>query len=58
MLKMLQDVRESLLPPTPGSNPQFTDHALQLTTAVMRVEVMRADISFHPGEREAVPTAT
>jgi uncharacterized tellurite resistance protein B-like protein len=57
MLKILQDLLDSLLPPTPGSDPQSAEHALQLATAVMLVEVMRADISFHPGEREAVLAA-
>jgi uncharacterized tellurite resistance protein B-like protein len=54
MLKTLKDLFDSLLPPTPEADPQATEHALQLATAVMLVEVMRADSSFHPGEREAV----
>ncbi len=57
MLKTLKDLFDSLLPPTPGSDPQASEHALQLATAVMLVEVMRADTSFHPGEREAVMAA-
>jgi uncharacterized tellurite resistance protein B-like protein len=57
MLKTLKDLFDSLLPPAPGSDPQATEHALQLATAVMLVEVMRADTSFHPGEREAVLAA-
>ena len=57
MLKTLKDLFDSLLPPTPGSQPQASEHALQLATAVMLVEVMRADATFHPGEREAVLAA-
>lgn len=57
MLKTLKDLFDSLLPPAPGSDPQASEHALQLATAVMLVEVMRADTSFHPGEREAVMAA-
>ncbi len=57
MLKTLKDLFDSLLPPAPGSDPQDAEHALQLATAVMLVEVMRADTSFHPGEREAVLAA-
>jgi uncharacterized tellurite resistance protein B-like protein len=57
MLKTLKDLFDSLLPPAPGSDPQAAEHALQLATAVMLVEVMRADTSFHPGEREAVLAA-
>jgi uncharacterized tellurite resistance protein B-like protein len=57
MLKTLKDLFDSLLPPAPGSDPQAAEHALQLATAVMLVEVMRADTSFHAGEREAVMAA-
>ena len=54
MLQTLKDLIDRLLPPAPGTDPQAADHLLQLATAVMLVEVMRADTSFHPGEREAV----
>ena len=57
MLKTLKDLFDSLLPPPPGVEAQAAEHALQLATAVMLVEVMRADTSFHPGEREAVRAA-
>lgn len=57
MLKTLKDLFDCLLPPTPGSDPRSEDHALQLATAVMLVEVMRADASFHAAEREAVLAA-
>jgi len=57
MLKTLKDLFDSLLPPVPGTPPQGDDHALKLATAVMLVEVMRADTTFHAGEREAVLAA-
>jgi uncharacterized tellurite resistance protein B-like protein len=57
MLKSLKDLFDSLVPPAPQADPQSADHLLQLATAVMLVEVMRADASFHPGEREAVLAA-
>jgi len=57
MLQTLRDLFESLRPPPPDADPQAAEHALQLATAVMLVEVMRADTTFHPGEREAVQRA-
>lgn len=57
LLKTLKDLFDSLLPPAPGSDARAEEHALQLATAVMLVEVMRADTTFHAGEREAVLAA-
>jgi uncharacterized tellurite resistance protein B-like protein len=57
MLRTLQDLLDRLLPPDPTADPRAAEHALQLATAVMLVEVMRADTSFHAGEREAVLAA-
>jgi uncharacterized tellurite resistance protein B-like protein len=57
ILKTLKDLFDSLLPPAPGTDPKSAEHAMQLATAVMLVEVMRADTSFHQGEREAVLVA-
>ncbi|HYJ96800.1 MAG TPA: TerB family tellurite resistance protein [Burkholderiaceae bacterium] len=57
VLKTLKDLFDSLMPPPQGSDAQAGEHALQLATAVMLVEVMRADASFHDGEREAVRAA-
>jgi uncharacterized tellurite resistance protein B-like protein len=57
MLKTLKDLFDTLLPPAPAADPRAGEHALQLATAVMLVEVMRADTSFHPGERTAVLAA-
>ena len=57
MLKTLKDLFDSLLLPPAGAAPQAAEHTLQLATAVVLVEVMRADTTFHPGEREAVQVA-
>ena len=57
MLKSFKELFDNLLPAAAGSDPQATEHALQLATAVMLVEVMRADASFHAGERAAVLAA-
>jgi uncharacterized tellurite resistance protein B-like protein len=57
MLKTLKDLFDSLAPPAAGADRQAEEHALQLATAVMLAEVMRADSSFHPDERLAVLAA-
>lgn len=57
MLKTLKDLFDSLRPAPPGADERGAEHLLQLATAVMLVEVMRADTSFHAGEREAVHAA-
>ena len=57
MLQTLKDLFGSLLPPATTAPPQAQEHVLQLATAVMLVEVMRADATFHAGEREAVLAA-
>jgi uncharacterized tellurite resistance protein B-like protein len=57
MLSALKNLLDSLLPPEPDSSPQRAEHALQLATAVMLVEVMRADGELHAGELEAVRVA-
>ena len=57
MLKTLKDLFDSLLPPARGTPPQAAEHTLQLATAVLLVEVMRADASFHDAERNAVLAA-
>jgi len=56
VLKSLKDLFDGLRP-APGNDTQASEHALQLATAVMLVEVMRADATFHDGEREAVRAA-
>ncbi len=57
MLRSLMDLLERLAPPSATDDPRDAEHLLQLATAVMLVEVMRADASFHAGEREAVLAA-
>lgn len=57
MLKSLKDLFDSLLPPAPGTDPASEAHALQLATAVMLVEVMRADPELHDAERVQVLAA-
>ncbi len=57
MLRTLKDLFDSLNPLTATADPRAEEHALQLATAVMLVEVMRSDASFHAGEREAVLAA-
>lgn len=54
MFKTLKDLFDGLSPSAAGRDAATDEHALQLATAVMLVEVMRADMSFHAGEREAV----
>jgi uncharacterized tellurite resistance protein B-like protein len=53
----LKDLFDSLLPPSPEADAEAAERALQLATAVMLVEVMRADASFRPSERETVRAA-
>lgn len=52
---MLNKLTKLLFPAAPDAPPApADDHALKLATAVMLVEVMRADATFHDGERDAV----
>lgn len=57
MLKHLKDLFGRLTPSAVGDDARGAEHTLRLATAVMLVEVMRADASFHDGEREAVLAA-
>jgi uncharacterized tellurite resistance protein B-like protein len=56
MLRALRDLFDSLAAPASGS-PQDEEHQLQLATAVLLVEVMRAESTVRPAEREAVLAA-
>ncbi len=57
MLQTLKDLFDSLRPTSADADSATTEHALQLATAVMLVEVMRADATFRPEERTAVLAA-
>lgn len=57
MLRSLKDLFDRLAPPNDQADPREAEHLLQLATAVMLVEVMRADASFHDDERSAVLAA-
>jgi len=57
MLQTLRDLFDSLQPPASTDDASSVEHALQLATAVMLVEVMRADATFHASERAAVLAA-
>jgi uncharacterized tellurite resistance protein B-like protein len=56
MFRALQDLFNAFSP-APAASPAQEEHALQLATAVLLVEVMRADPDVRPGEREAVMAA-
>ena len=53
MLRTLKDLLNTFTAPA-GESPQPQDHALKLATAVLLVEVMRADPASHVEERQAV----
>ena len=57
MLKTLRDLFDGLRAPPPGAGSSAHEHTLQLATAVMLVEVMRADATFEPSERAVVRRA-
>ena len=56
MLRTLQNLLATLQPPPAGAAAD-DEHLLQLATAVMLVEVMRSDATFHDDERRAVLAA-
>ncbi len=56
MLKNLKELFDQLIAPAVES-PQAGEHALQLATAVLLVEVMRADPEMTDAEREVVGDA-
>jgi uncharacterized tellurite resistance protein B-like protein len=57
MLKTLKDLFDQLTAPPAGQSPAEQAHALQLATAVLLVEVMRAEPTLQPSERDAVLAA-
>ncbi len=54
MLRTLKDLFAALTPPSPAASAQAAEHTLQLATAVMLIEVMRADTTIGDAERRAV----
>lgn len=57
MLRTLHNLLAALQPPPPSAAAADDEHLLQLATAVMLVEVMRSDATFHDDERLAVLAA-
>ena len=57
MLKSLKDLFDALRPAERAASGATPEHLLQLATAVLLVEVMRADTAFEPAERRAVVQA-
>ena len=57
MIRTLQNLLAALQPLPPGAVEADDEHLLQLATAVMLVEVMRSDATFHDDERIAVLAA-
>jgi uncharacterized tellurite resistance protein B-like protein len=55
MFKSLKDLLDGLL--APAAAPADEEHALQLATAVLLVEVLRADLQARPEETAAVVAA-
>jgi len=54
MLRTLRELFGQLQPPSPAASADAIEHTLQLATAVMLIEVMRADARFDNTERRAV----
>jgi uncharacterized tellurite resistance protein B-like protein len=54
MLRTLRELFGVLQPPAPAASAHAVEHTLQLATAVMLIEVMRADAHFDGTERRAV----
>ncbi len=57
MFNTLSQLLAALKPPAPGATAADEEHLLRLATAVMLVEVMRSDATFHDDERLAVLAA-
>jgi uncharacterized tellurite resistance protein B-like protein len=57
MLRTLKELFGALMPPAAAAPAATVEHTLQLATAVMLIEVMRADTHFDAAERRAVVDA-
>lgn len=54
MLRTLKDLFDTFTAPAAAQSPVDSEHALQLATAVLLVEVMRADPAIDAAERATV----
>jgi uncharacterized tellurite resistance protein B-like protein len=54
MLRTLNELLRNLIEPQPSGETAPSEHALQLATAVLLVEVMRTDTRIAPEERNTV----
>lgn len=57
MLRTLSDLFDTFRPARRDATPAATEHSLQLATAVLLVEVLRADTAEHGLEKPAVLAA-
>ena len=57
MLRNLKDLFDAIRPPSETGSAEEQEHALQLATAVMMVEVMRSDPETDDRERQATIAA-
>jgi uncharacterized tellurite resistance protein B-like protein len=57
MLRTLKELFNTLAEPSPADRPEQQEHRLQLATAVLMVEVMRADAASGDDERTAIVRA-
>jgi uncharacterized tellurite resistance protein B-like protein len=57
MLSTLQEFFDQLMAASPDQTPEAREHALHVAAAVLLVEVMRAEPTFDPAERNAVLAA-
>ena len=57
MLKTLKQLFDAVVPPSAADHAQDEQHAVQLATAVLLVEVMRADPELVEAERHAIIVA-
>ncbi|RYF43123.1 MAG: TerB family tellurite resistance protein [Comamonadaceae bacterium] len=57
MLRTLKDLFDAIVSPNPAGGPAGGPHSLELATAVLLVEVMRAEPEMGAGERMAVVAA-
>ena len=57
MLRTLKDLFDAIIAPGPTADADATEHSLQLATAVLLVEVMRAEPALGAAERSTVVAA-